>query len=154
MKDLFEWCYINENSIINKSKEDNIDYWTYRVFNDKKFNFYKWYNNKEIILDIINKNQFNYNDKYILKNILQNNYPFGKEKWIEYLDKQIDKYKNEIFKFLDNTSNPYYYIFVLCYQIQDRRYEKGYYPYQIESTGVNDVTLFISGEYVKYKLQK
>lgn len=126
-------------------------FWDYVVNIEKMKDYYKEYNNDVKLNKILSKKQISETDEYLLKNILQNDYRFGNHKYWKNKSKQrVEVKRKTVIDFLDRLDNPYQFIFTPIWFNSFKRYDKDYYPYQ--SNGVNEITIFVAGEYAKHKI--
>lgn len=148
-------CFVDSHmDEVKKTCEDSgVDFWEWNVCLAKDmFGYYREVTNKELIKNIYLKKDKGYSDEYLLKNILQSQYPFGYSHWMQQFDLDIDKYRSRVFKFLDSVDEPYFYIFTPVWFYKTEVYQKGYYAYLEPNTGISEMTMFISREYAKHKI--
>jgi hypothetical protein len=149
MKNYFDYI---ENVMNIKEEKYGKYFWSVYNIKEKINSLYKLYENLEKVNSIVSKKNKTYQDKYLLKNILQNEYSTcPQNKFNKLIQLKIDKLEKEVFSFLDKFNNPYEIIFDDFYFFKNYAYEKGYYPYKY--FGINKITLKVAGEYAMYKIK-
>ena len=145
---MFEFAKIH---LDKTEKEFSSLFWDYVVNIEKMKDYYNQTNQLNVVIEISKKGHLEEQDVYILKNIMQNDFQYGHLSWyINKRNEELKQFRNKIFLFLDLTKNPYQFIFTPIWFNSYKRYDKGFYPYQ--SGGVNEITIFVAGEYAKHKL--
>ena len=91
---------------------------------------------------------------YIIKNITQNNFALGKEHCLKKSEEEFIKYKTKLFNWLDNTDNPYFFIFQPVWHYNTFVSKNGYDAYIEPLSGVCDETIEIAKDYAIYKISK
>lgn len=146
---MFEFA---EAQRITTEKELGNGFWSWVVFINNMRSFKKCYDDSLFLEEYMYKSHKDYKDEYLYKNIVQNNYVTGFDNcYSEHLNK-LKRCKDKVISYLISVDNPYYHIFNPIWFKKDEAYKKGYYPYKEDCSGVNDVTLFVAGEYAKQNI--
>ena len=131
----------------DKCKGNGVEFWNYYG----KFVRYLMSDYIRLKKDIefvesLDVHRLTYNDKYLLRNIFQNDFRMGIPMAKRKLDYKFRQVKKECFEWLSKTKEPYFFIYNPLY-FKNNYYDTGYGTYLEESTGISKDSHILAKDY-------